>query len=113
MKNTKTKKAIEKLQGIKVYQLENKNQYLIDSKDFRFFQSYGSLIAIYDKENRQLTVGSLWNYSNTTRKHLYIFIKDYCYIAQADAALSNTKNKRKALQKLIDEGVIFFDSTVQ
>ena len=99
----KTKKIL------KVKQLENKNQFLIIANDGVYFQSYSSLIAYWDYAKQLLTVGCDWDYSNTTRKHLYIFIKEYCYLPEIDAALYNTNNKAKTIIKLIKDGVIEYD----
>lgn len=51
------------------------NQFVITTKDGIYFQSYDSMIARY-KDGR-LTITPRWDYSNTTRKHFYIFLRDY------------------------------------
>lgn len=107
-------KTCSDLKKLKVNQLENKNQFLITGSGFKAFQSYNSLIAVYDYET--LTLFSDWDYSNTTRKHLYIFIKDYCYF-RSDSVdigylLENATNKRKLILKLIKEGVIKYDPEI-
>jgi hypothetical protein len=40
------------------------------------FQSYNSICAIVDYQKRSIKLGSDWNYSKTTRKHLYAFFAD-------------------------------------
>jgi len=62
---------------MKIQQLENKNQFVIDNESEVFFQSYNSLIARYDRKKQTLQLSEDWNYSNTTRKHLYLFIRNY------------------------------------
>ena len=71
-----------------VSQLANKNQFLIkytNAKDialtFWAFQSYSTLIAMYNPNTKELLINwSMWDYSKTTLKHLKIFINEYtCY----------------------------------
>ena len=54
------------------------NQFVITHKGATYFQSYESVIAKY--ENGKLTITPLWDCSVTTRKHFYIFIRDYAYL---------------------------------
>lgn len=98
---------------MRVKQLENKNQFVIlgDNGDIEF-QSYDSRIARIGKGGA-LELSARWDYSKTTLKHLYIFLGDYLYnldtFIQADIKeiLLYSKNKKKDLQKLIDEERIF------
>ena len=92
-----------------IYQLDHVNQFIIDSDDFRLFQSYKSLVAIYDKKECQLILGCDWDYSNTTLKHLYLFIKNYCCMATLDALLYNASNKKAAMYKAIKTGLVLYD----
>lgn len=78
---------------IKVKQLENKNQFIVINDNFVYFQSYNSLIAVYDKEKSVLSLGSDWNFSKTTLKHLYIFIDAYCNSKELNL-LRYAKNKK-------------------
>ena len=70
---------------INVSQLANKNQFVINyikPNTFRVlvFQSYKTIIAIYDQETKQLYINwYYWDYSKTTMKHLKIFINEYTY----------------------------------
>lgn len=73
---------IKDLEKIKVEQLENKNQFVITycSNDNLYicFQSYKTLIAIYDYSNNELYINwSMWDYSKTTMKHLKVFVNRY------------------------------------
>ena len=67
---------------VKVSQLINDNnnpaanQFVIKTPNGIYFQSYDSVVAFYDNDHK-LYLGRDWDYSNTTRKHLYIFIRDY------------------------------------
>ena len=69
---------------IKISQLINDNnnpaanQFIIEVNNGVIFQSYNSVIAFYTKNNGKVYVTEDWDYSNTTRKHFYIFLRDYC-----------------------------------
>lgn len=52
------------------------NQFVIRTKTRTYFQSYQSKVAYVDK-NGKVHLAQWWDYSNTTRKHLYIFLRDY------------------------------------
>ena len=93
---------------MKVQQFYNKNQFVIKGAKEIIFQSYDSTIAIYNFADKSLTLGRDWDYSNTTRKHLYLFINDYVDI-NALMFLDEEKNKRAFIQKLIDNGTIKYD----
>lgn len=88
-------------------QFHNKNQFIIIDGQKTYFQSYESTIACYDDETKKLTLGKDWNYSNTTRKHLYLFIDYYTNIY-----LNNQKNKSAYIQSLIDLKVINYDESL-
>lgn len=75
------------------------NQFVLTdfhSKDEIIFQSYDSLICTVSDETMTITFYPNWNYSATTAKYLYIFLKDYagCY------DLGN----RKAIIKALKDG---------
>lgn len=78
------------------------NQFIIETKDATYFQSYNSIIAKIDKDNK-LTVSSKWDYSKTTVKHLNIFLTNYGYHDFVGA-----KNMRKA----IEEGEVKYVETL-
>lgn len=101
--------SMQALKTVHISQLDHVNQFIIDSDNYRLFQSYNSLIAIYDKKNHILLLGENWDYSNTTLKHLYLFIKDYCYLAQLDALLYNASNKKQVIYKAIKDGIVLYD----
>ena len=91
-------------------QFHNKNQFIIIDGQKIYFQSYGSMIACYDDETKKLTLGKNWNYSNTTRKHLYLFLIDYLGLCGKEIYnLRVSKNKRDFIQSLIDDGIINYD----
>lgn len=100
----------------KVEQLENKNQFIIRIKTEKsnhiIFQSYNSMIADYDINNKKLTLFKNWDYSKTTLKHLYIFIRYYGYIIKNNTRyylyneIDKVKNKKRFIQEMINKKVI-------
>lgn len=52
------------------------NQFIIEYDKFTAFQSYSTLIAVYDHENDTLYQDKNF-YSRTTSKYLNMFIKEY------------------------------------
>ena len=69
---------------VHVEQLANKNQFVIIYEDenkgqrLHCFQSYQSLIAVYDKATGNLFINwDKWDYSKTTLKHLKMFINEW------------------------------------
>lgn len=63
-------------------------------------------------------MGIDWDYSNTTMKHLYLFIDDYRHYLKKDIcelfiSLYREKNKRKYIQKLIDNKKIEYDENMR
>jgi hypothetical protein len=66
------------------------NQFVIKTKKATYFQSYDSVICKLDGINVVLSLD--WDYSNTTRKHLYMFLRQNGYYN-----LSSAKEVRKAI----------------
>ena len=98
---------------MQIRQFYNKNQFLFYDDRKIVFQSYDSIIAEIDKKTGELFFGSDWDYSNTTRKHLYMFLNDYKYEIGADlyaaifhGGFDDSKSKRQFLQNLIDQKII-------
>ena len=52
------------------------NQFVITTNKGAFFQSYRSIIAKIDKKG-QVYLSSSWDYSQTTMKYLYQFLREY------------------------------------
>lgn len=52
------------------------NQFAFDDGGKSVFQSYNSICAVIDWQKQKLTLGRDWDYSKTTRKHLYAFFSD-------------------------------------
>lgn len=98
---------------MKVSQFHNKNQFIIVDDDKIVFQSYQSTIAKIEKGI--LTLYTDWDYSHTTRKHLYLFLDECCHLLGRELreqlwTLNVQKNKRQFIQNLIDCGVIKHES---
>lgn len=51
------------------------NQFVVKLNGNVFYQSYDTVIAKKDKEGK-ITLSSDWDYSKTTKKHLYIWLRD-------------------------------------
>lgn len=64
---------------MKVQNFLHVNQFIIedDEKHCVYFQSYSSLICEIDYYNKRIYVYENWDYSLTTVKHFYAFIKEY------------------------------------
>ena len=91
----------------KVEQFKNKNQFRIYGEGENNLQSYDSLVVNIklDNYNKQIiTLGRDWDYSNTTRKHVYLFLEEYTNIN-----FFGVNNKRKFVDYLIDNKTIKYD----
>ena len=96
---------------MKVEQFYNKNQFIIYGGDALYtFQSYNSIIAQI-KEDGTLVLGFDWDYSNTTLRHLYLFIDEFYrftnnYTQNLFSEFKKLKNKKQFIQNLIDKDMI-------
>ena len=59
-------------------------------------------------KNANITLGKDWDYSRTTLKYVYSFIEDYSYIS-----FYGIKDKRKYVNKLINDGIIKYDEEMK
>ena len=77
------------------------NQFIIKTSKATYFQSYLSVVAKIDKKGN-LILSENWDYSNTTRKHLYIFLRmyGYHYLCSAKDMRKAIKDKEVILQKV-------------
>ena len=66
------------------------NQFVIKTAKAVYFQSYNSVICKLDGIN--IVLSANWDYSRTTAKHLYIFLRENGYYN-----LSSAKEVRKAI----------------
>lgn len=94
---------------MKVEQFKNKNQFHLYGNGENSLQSYDSLVCTikYVDNFRTIFLGRDWDYSNTTRKHVYLFLEEY-----ADVRLNNVSNKRKFIQELINQNIIKYDENM-
>ena len=60
---------------IKVYNMNKRpNQFIIDTPDGKYFQSYESIIAFIDNNGQVFLDQNRWDYSTTTGKYRNIFL---------------------------------------
>lgn len=90
---------------MKVCQFMNKNQFEIRDNNKLYLQSYYSLVV--EISNGKIILGRDWDYSTTTSKHVYAFLKEYSNIG-----FYGVKNKRAYVNKLIKEGKIEYNENM-
>ena len=92
--------------GFRVEQMINNNnnpaanQFVIYGEGKKIFQSYDSIIAVVDYNNKTIELGEDWNYSRTTSKHRNIFFADYVNMPD----LATLEGVRKALKNGLCNG---------
>ena len=72
------------------------NQFIIEFDNYTAFQSYNTLIAVYDHENDTLYLDKK-KYSVTTSKYTNMFIKQY-------QPLTISKVDNPSLHRIIERG---------
>lgn len=79
----------------------NANQFVISTQNGLYFQSYDSVVAKVDNDNK-LILSADWDYSNTTRKHLYTFLRrnGFIHLSSRSEMLKAIKNKEVILKKV-------------
>jgi len=83
------------------------NQYVSHVNGAYVFQSYNVRIAAFDLATRTLILGLNWDYSVTTQKYLWQFIRNYTTLA----SVINAHGKRTGAQNIraaIDAGEIVY-----
>ena len=70
------------------------NQFIIEDGNKVYFQSYKSIIACIDYDNKTITIGNDYNYSVTTGKYRNKFFNDMGFneiatLAKLEKALKN------------------------
>lgn len=73
------------------------NQFIIETKDAFYFQSYRSLIAKVSKRNGKIYLDSFyWDYSRTTSKYLYQFIQEFrgCFVGLSKKKIIEMANNK-------------------
>ena len=88
------KELIKRLETFKKVEQLQANQFVVLFDNGKIFQSYDSIIAI-QLFNDKVYLTDKWNYSKTTSKYLYEFLREY--------TLFNVKCK-KDVERLIKEG---------
>lgn len=94
-----------------IQQFYHNNQFVVtDDYGNIYLQSYNSVVARIAND-RTLTLGTDWNYSNTTLRHLYRFIDEYgCGTKQWSVArlheLATAKNKVDIIYRAIKNGLV-------
>lgn len=58
------------------------NQFIITTKDGRYFQSYNSVIAFIPNSGKVQLDTSTWNYSRTTAKYRSLFLGESTKITE-------------------------------
>lgn len=79
-----------------VQQLAN-NQFVINTENATYLQSYNSVVCKIDKSTNKVTLSNHWNYSVTTSKYLYRFLNENTSLG---------KLCKKEVKTLISKGVI-------
>ena len=90
------------------------NQFVVESSRYSFFQSYSSLVGVYNKKARRITLGRKWDYSTTTLKHLHKWLEGdafnaWAYIRDEYAGRTLSETIRKA----ISAGAIDYDDDME
>lgn len=86
-----------------------RNQFvIIDSENNTiFFQSYDSVVAKVAPDG--LTLGKDWDYSNTTLKYLYAFLREYAYKYYSLIKENYKKVCKATIARAITENLIEYD----
>ena len=71
------------------------NQFVIEDGDRTVFQSYNTIIAEIDEDGTLCLDRKALDYSRTTSKHLYIFLRDY--------TVHQVKNRKDVERVLMNE----------
>ena len=74
------------------------NQFVISGDGKQTFQSYDSMIVEVDLENKTITIGIDYDYSNTTNRYRCAFFRDYTFSELRPLA------DRKTLEKALSDG---------
>lgn len=92
-----------------VYNYKHINQFIIFDETKVTFKSYQSIVAVV--EDDAVTLGIDWDYSQTTLRHLYMFLDEYAN--NIYQLISNKPNKKQAIKQLIDDKIIKYDENLR
>ena len=86
-----------------------RNQFVIEDAQNNtiYFQSYESTVAKVNDDG--LTLGGDWDYSNTTLKWLYVFLREYAYKYYCLIEDNYSKVCKATIEKAITENLIEYD----
>jgi hypothetical protein len=99
------------LNGLMVRNIESRNgnkianQFVIDYENTRALQSYESLVLSYDYSTHTLFIGNDYNYSNTTRKYVNLFLRDYLDFKELSTKELAKLEKQKATAYTLTNGL--------
>lgn len=104
---------------MKVEQYKHANQFHIYGDGNHYLQSYNSLVVKVDGERntnvvspygyiKVITLGFNWDYSLTTLRHVYDFLEEY-----GNISFDGITNKKQYINKLIEDGTINYDWSMQ
>ena len=79
------------------------NQFIIKIGNVLYFQSYKSVVCIYDTVNHLVCFGRDWDYSITTMKYLYQFLDEN------NVTLPTGKSGADSIRKGIKQGLFSYD----
>ena len=82
------------------------NQFVIQVGNTLYFQSYDSIVCVYEPTTKMVIFGRDWNYSVTTRKYLYQFLDEN------GVSLPNGKSGVDSIRKGIESGLFSYDETL-
>lgn len=97
---------------MKVENFLHANQFIIDNEDWLLtFQSYSSKIVDIDYNNKIIWIYEDWDYSKTTLRHFYAFLKEYAWIDIDRKTLLKIKDRK--IDNYIGWYSFIFDENVE
>ena len=85
------------------------NQYLLENDKFIIFQSYATIMLVYNKNKNYISFNTNeYNYTNTTNKYLRQVIEHIYYITYSDKLkdLLNSNNRKRDILQL-KKGILY------
>lgn len=88
---------------MKITQICN-NLFQVEMNDLFYLQSYDTVIALYNRANDKLILSEKWNFSKTTKNHLFKWLSNTA--PEIFSKLSDYKSKSIGIENLIASGEI-------